>query len=140
MVSIEARQLVQDYLALQKRLRTMRKEFTEASKVIFHEQVIPLFQKFPKLVSFSWTQYTPYFNDGDPCYFRCNSDDPSVQYGDMEEREECYGLEGEVDKAANAIREFLGSFSDEQYEMMFEDHAEIVVSREGVTVEEYEHD
>jgi hypothetical protein len=28
-----------------------------------------LFEEFPELESFSWTQYTPYFNDGDTCEF-----------------------------------------------------------------------
>lgn len=33
-----------------------------------------LFEDFPDLEWFSWTQYTPYFNDGDECTFRVNSD------------------------------------------------------------------
>lgn len=33
------------------------------------------------IVSFSWSQYTPYFNDGDPCVFRVN-DELSVTLAD----------------------------------------------------------
>lgn len=36
------------------------------------EELAPLMQALldePTIASFSWTQYTPYFNDGDPCIF-----------------------------------------------------------------------
>lgn len=36
------------------------------------EELAPLFQALvddPSIVEFGWTQYTPYFNDGDPCEF-----------------------------------------------------------------------
>lgn len=43
----------------------------------------------PTMKAFGWQQYTPYFNDGDPCTFRVNgawfltADDPDV--GDVED-------------------------------------------------------
>jgi len=45
----------------------LRKEFPS----MFTE----LFAQAPKLKSVSWTQYTPYFNDGDSCEFSAHTDD-----------------------------------------------------------------
>jgi hypothetical protein len=39
------------------------------------EEITPLFQTVldqPEVLRFGWTQYTPYFNDGDPCIFGVN--------------------------------------------------------------------
>jgi hypothetical protein len=35
-----------------------------------------IFDKHPALSSFGWTQYTPYFNDGEACYFGVQADEP----------------------------------------------------------------
>ncbi|MFJ6010194.1 hypothetical protein ACIQHZ_31405 [Streptomyces halstedii] len=40
------------------------------------EELAPLFQALvddPTIVEFGWTQYTPYFNDGDTCDFSVNA-------------------------------------------------------------------
>lgn len=49
----------------------LRKDFAPALK--------PLFEKSNgKITSLGWTQYTPYFNDGDECIFSVNTD---LDYG-----------------------------------------------------------
>lgn len=55
------------------------------------EELAPIMQAVlddPTIVSFGWTQYTPYFNDGDPCEFgvhtcwvRTIDDDPDASDG-----------------------------------------------------------
>ena len=40
-----------------------------------------LLQKYPTVKAFYWTQYTPYFNDGDRCEFSVN--DVSVSFKDV---------------------------------------------------------
>lgn len=58
----------------------LRKDFAPMLK--------PLFEKSKgKIKSFGWTQYTPYFNDGDSCEFGVNFDYPNingVDYDDIE--------------------------------------------------------
>ena len=44
----------------------------------FPGMFVSLFEQAPKLKSFGWTQYTPYFNDGDTCEFGVNIDYPYV--------------------------------------------------------------
>lgn len=44
------------------------------------EELAPLFQALlddPTIVEFGWSQYTPYFNDGEPCEF--SADEPWVR-------------------------------------------------------------
>jgi len=55
----------------QELVNDLRKDFAPMLK--------PLFEKSnSKIKSFGWTQYTPYFNDGDECYFSVNIDYPYI--------------------------------------------------------------
>jgi hypothetical protein len=132
------------------------------------------------IVRFGWHQYTPYFNDGDPCVFSASgvwaarpedmdADDPDdtdtdsldVDYGghlgsyeggewvadpenppfnkrvgaryvgpDQARFDRCRELSRAIDS---------GAFDDVLLEA-FGDHAEITVTRDGITVEFYSHD
>jgi hypothetical protein len=89
--------------------------------------------------SFSWTQYTPYFNDGDVCVFRVNYDYPKINgesAGDYYKQPE-YEVKRELERN---VADFLGIFDESDLNYLFGDHVEITVSAEGTTVEEYEHD
>lgn len=69
---------------LRKEERKIQKELGEVAKKAFKVGYKELFEKYPDLKSFSWTQYTPYFNDGDPCYF-----------GSWHQEAECVLINGE---------------------------------------------
>lgn len=56
----------------------LRAELREESKQGFKEMAAELFEAHPKLRSFSWKQYTDYFNDGEPCHFHAHTDYPDV--------------------------------------------------------------
>lgn len=60
-------------------------------KELFQQAAAGLFVDHPNLISFSWTQYAPYFNDGDPCTFSAHTDDIRLRTTDGPERvgEEC---------------------------------------------------
>lgn len=72
MTSDTIRQRMQE-LAAQR--RTLKQEQLEASKEGFKVMSEELFGWYPTLKSFSWTQYTTYFNDGDTCTFGARKDD-----------------------------------------------------------------
>lgn len=99
-----------------------------------------IFAKYPKLKSFGWTQYTPYFNDGDACYFGVNSDCPYINgehCEDMEEKQ--YKKWGE--NTVKSISELIGSIDDDDLAAVFEDHVMVTIHRSGrIEVEEYSHD
>jgi hypothetical protein len=60
-----------------------------------------LFDKFPEARSISWRQYTPYFCDGDPCYFGVHEFDVSLGT-DETLKEQIKELKAETVKAAKA--------------------------------------
>jgi hypothetical protein len=47
------------------RIKEMRASLTETLRSAFKE----IFAQSPNLYMITWTQYAPYFNDGDPCEF-----------------------------------------------------------------------
>ncbi len=129
----------------------LKKDMLEESKRVFKEESATLFQTHPQLFMFTWTQYTPYFNDGDACVFGSNHEYPTVvlQSGkeayeaDGQSYEETYAGEGDeaiAESIEEAITKFLSQFDDEDMEAMFGDHVEVKVTKDGVEVEEYEHD
>src|SRR5277367_3878309 len=66
------------YQELRTKIAEARKTMEETAKGCFTEMSADLFAENPTLMGFSWNQYTPYFNDGDECVFRCNSDYPTL--------------------------------------------------------------
>jgi hypothetical protein len=59
---------------LNREMDKLRNEMTKESKKAFKSGVKELFSQYPNLNSFAWTQYTPYFNDGDECIFGAYTD------------------------------------------------------------------
>lgn len=136
----------------------------EVCKLAFNEACAEVFAAHPLLRQFAWSQYTPYFNDGDECVFGANTDYPSIWFGKLAP----YGDEGKDDDADSgdefsdytprkkiergdsltpqesagmAVIELLGQFDEDDYKECFGDHARVVVRRDsGIEVEEYSHD
>lgn len=135
--------------ALNEQIEALRKEAAD--------QVKPLLQEFmkdnPQVKAIKWAQYTPYFNDGDPCnfgvsefgfFFEGDDLDGSHYDGEMPWR----GYEGwekapvcspETHGACIALAKELGSM-DDVLETLFGDHVQVCVTADGVDVDEYDHD
>lgn len=133
----------------------LRKEGEVAVKEALNE----FFEAHPEVVGIAWAQYTPYFNDGDPCYFRVADpefylteegqkaigkeprevfvDDISFTYCD--EGFSTYSLKGQLKKDAEKLVELFEVLED-TLEMVFGDHAEIVATRDEIRVDQYDHD
>lgn len=155
--------------------RKLKKQFQADAQEMFRGITKEFFDKNPSITAFKWAQYTPYFNDGDPCEFRVNA--PTFTNAPLDELDEVssYGeYEGETEGvwATDTVRWVLESDSeynkdskhllqasnvdvdscekmsgmiqcDEMEEVMldmFGDHVEIVATRNGFDVEEYDHD
>ena len=50
----------------------MKLEYKKQAQDLFKEMAKEFWDKNPGLTAVKWTQYTPYFNDGDPCVFGVN--------------------------------------------------------------------
>ena len=73
----------------------LRKKFQETAQALFKETTKEFFEGNPAITAVVWTQYTPYFNDGDTCEFRVNEptftnapDPENVRWGEYEGEEE----------------------------------------------------
>jgi len=106
----------------------LKEEYQKEAKKLFQKGIKELFEKIDGLKSFSWTQYTPYFNDGEACEFGVNNTGIKVN-NEYEEYNDKYTL----------IRKFLQSFEVDVYLDMFGDHCEVTVYQNKIVVEEYEH-
>ncbi len=144
----------------------LKAEILNISSDIFEDFYKYIFDKYPTLESFRWTQYTPYFNDGETCLFSVNTDYISVNdewvddakwasevnvinWGNWNRELRVY--EGRVEEpnpnydpvlteASNEIVNFLDHFDNDFYLSKFGDHASITVSRGGVDISDYDHD
>lgn len=92
-----------------------------------------LFDQYPELYSVTWQQYTPYFNDGEECRFRSGHTYPDLNQKDGEDLK--YNS-----KESEAVKLFMASFDSDIMEFLFGDHVEVTVTREGIEVEDYEHE
>jgi hypothetical protein len=59
------------------------KKLSEAGEEAVKDAFKDVFDKFPEISEIAWCQYTPYFNDGDPCYFSVHDFD--VRLGSSED-------------------------------------------------------
>lgn len=130
--------------------KIVKEAFTDLAKVVFAQN--------PELKGFRWTQYTPYFNDGDSCEFNVHDfeiNHPGDEYNKDRENEEDEdseyhdwvswydapeGYTSTLRKAYDSVREFFRQFDESDLEEMFGDHVRVKVTPEGVDVDEYSHD
>lgn len=122
---------------------------------------------FPGVESVRWQQYTPYFNDGEACTFRIygamvrlTGDAEEVgeygdgfrdsyslyEYGPGGWKDKQYIQIGGIDGKAvhDALEEFEGVLENRRHYVVlnqkFGDPAEVTATRDGFSVEYYEHD
>lgn len=150
--------LKEEMLKIRAERETLSQKIRAMAGEVFASEAKILFDNYPVLASFSWTQYTPYFNDGDSCVFTVN-DYITVTDIDGNEQEDVtawsvrhYAERGtdwqgkpytpsELDLAAVATCDFLAEFETEDYLMMFGDHTKVTVHRDGrVDTDDYHHE
>jgi len=128
----------------------IEREGKEALKTVFLE----MFQSCPEVLAVRWSQYTPYFNDGDPCVFMALdfryelAGAVAPKYGsdgddDEPKSYELYSLRN--NDAFRSLSARLKRFEKESRDQevmrsVFGDHVRVTATRLGFEVEEYEHD
>jgi|HubBroStandDraft_3_1064219.scaffolds.fasta_scaffold261295_2 hypothetical protein len=128
----------EELTTLKGQIEDLRTKANIAAKELFMDGAKDLLANNPGIASFSWTQYTPYWNDGEPCVFSANTHYPDIngieEYSDEAEKSPDFDAQQEV------VKEFLSFFSKDDFEAMFGDHTQVTVNADGVTVEEYSHE
>lgn len=138
-----------------------QKELTSQKfKETFNDVIKDFFELVPSVKKVVWTQYTPYFNDGDTCTFSiyspifCNFDDDKfISYYDDDRFKdgqwafEAYSFKNKrshlVSKDEAEMIHFLSSLIESNEDFMldiFGDHQIVVLTADGIQQEWYEHD
>jgi hypothetical protein len=179
-----------EFSALLDKKADLEKQIKEEAKEVFANSAKEIFEKYgDKVGCFKWSQYTPYFNDGEPCEFGKHDvwifTPKDMKNGDMRYEEgsaEFYGGYGETDTLSKtlyrhdrghvtsghwlskekleseyeafenpnfdpeygepytAIHDLCDLIDEDTALALFGDHVEVIVTADGVSVEEYDHD
>lgn len=60
---------ISELLKLSNEMEQLKLDYKTRMKGFFEEAISSLFEVIPDLGSLVWVQYTPFFNDGEPCEF-----------------------------------------------------------------------
>lgn len=66
------------YNAKMEEIRRIKEDAKKLANEAIHAAVKDVFRAAPELLYFSWVQYVPAFNDGEPCEFTSTADYPRV--------------------------------------------------------------
>ena len=115
-----------------------------------------VFQRHPEIKCITWTQYTPYFNDGYACTFRVNDIYASNyeecshwgEWDDSEDEPDDFEVYSSYDLSRNNklkdiadLFDFMSSsIGEEILEFAFGDHVKVKVTQAGVETDDYDHD
>lgn len=101
------------------------------------------FDDHPEILAIRWTQYTPTFNDGDPCVFSVS--EPMFKFRNEEDDEDEYLEDG----FQHVYRPEIPAYKDCQalcnlfteaetvLELVFGDNVTVTVTREAIRIEDY---
>lgn len=112
------------YKAACKKYKLAKEKANEFCRIMFGELVKEIFEQYPDLQEFSWTQYTPHSNYEDSCVFWAHINELNIIPGNLNEH----------------VGNLLRKISDDEYKIMFGDGVCVTVNRGGITVTEYDHD
>lgn len=126
-------------------------ELKNKSQARFASIFLRMFIKCPELVSIRWQQGTPSFNDGDECkftshlyYATCEFESiGEVNEMSLDELEFCdFYKESDDKNPYDFLIKSLEFLSNNTYEDIFKytfgDGADVLVTRDGITVKEYD--
>jgi hypothetical protein len=147
---------IEELIALKKRYENELKMNAQAA---MNEVFKNFFDDNPNVLAFYWTQYTPYFNDGEACEFSVgefmfstvdNLDvDVDEEIDDMNfhstyahkysKNKDIQALAATA-KNVSKFEQYIKTAGDDIFLACFGDHARVIATREGFSVDECEHD
>lgn len=140
------------------KLTKMKEEARALAQKEFEYASQELFRLIPRLKALIWSQYSPYFNDGDECVFGVNSvsamsfipEDFDFQIPEDEEEQNHFIISDYDDenreslseleiRAINAMSNFIET-NEELMEDLFGNHVYVILTADGADVQECSHD
>jgi len=140
------------------KFEVIRTEYQTQAKLHLMEYIKVFLDLNSEIKTIRWVQYTPYFNDGEDCYFGVrdaycsNVTDPLLltPYGELEEEsEEFWSTDGgwkedivpdSVFESTKQLNTMIQSIPEEVMKELFGDHSEITITKEGIQIEGYVHE
>jgi len=128
---------------LKAKIEEMRQEMVKEATSIMNVEFRKVFEEFPELQNFSWRQYTPGFNDGDPCYFTVDNGPESITINDNAHDNEAW-----VEQAGERVNGILDPLIDGWQErdkgtnidllkQAFGDNVTVTINRDGTSGTQY---
>ena len=130
---------------LAERLQSIKQEVQDTAKQALTEELKVFFDDFPEVEAVAWKQYTPGFNDGEPCvhsmddvrlYSKAVFEDQDFDLSDDPEELNYWQAETEAQKRMKAFTKEIHDL-EEAWEMVFGTDTMITCTRKGVEVEDY---
>lgn len=142
----------------------LQTELVEEIKNNLQPLAAEFFHKYPFVRAIAWTQYTPYFNDGEACEFSVQDTHIFTEYEfpkaeDEDEDDDItensvydgvdtwslshakYRKDWVTDEFVKDFKEFMTFQEDEDaMETIFGDHVQVWITSDGIQVDEYDHD
>lgn len=140
---------VQELNATIKELNNQRQQLINDG--IINELIKPLFDNLPDIKMVAWTQYTPYFNDGDPCefhvgevYVSADEDEIPIYENYLVESDESGWITPQrIALYLDPIQNFINE-NEDIMESIYDNHTVVIFSRDGDGIKqwsgEYDHD
>lgn len=130
-------------------------ELQKDGQKVLKDLFLDFLAKTPEIHSLRWVQYTPHFNDGDSCEFSVHGmqyrkadydeDNENSDQGDFGNGYFEYYSQGDDDgkpwfAALKEIEESWSSLGEDMMRNLFGDGVQVTVTREGIEVDDYDHD
>ena len=147
--------IMSDMNKMNEEIEAIRKAHMETLQMKFKEATRAFFDSNPTIQAVVWSQYTPYFNDGEECIFSVNTPTFVRENFDEEDLLDPYEYEGDetykslsfwrkpdaTDSVELNCYEFsvLIEGNDELMKNVFGDHVAVYLTRNKVVVVEYSH-
>lgn len=137
----------------------LEKALGKNAKNILAEEFKSFFAAHPEIDAVRWTQYTPHFNDGEPCIFERNRFDVRIkdnaktpalgdeQLIDQTEYDDDGFFNGwdlddntALGKTMNTLEDLFDDSTQAIFKTAFDDGVQVTVTRKGFRSEEHSHD
>lgn len=144
--------------AITREIQEAQDRMKAAAKIALQDGFKLIFAEYPFLGRVAWAQYTPYFNDGDPCDFSTHEivfattgdvegdeslgfwEDGPEFYSKAKSWGDTSGNDPKFVECRATVSKLLTTIPQESYRELFGDHVSVEVTPEGVAVEDYDHD
>lgn len=147
-------QIIDEWKQVQEEYDRQRQEMTAKVTDLLKATLQKFLKETPEIKMVTWLQYTPYFNDGDPCVFQVHGFEfVGEQQLSHDEDDNGYcdgistyryhpedGISRETWERCKKLDTALTQLDDDFFQTIFGDHCRVSVTTKGVDVQEYEHD